>query len=72
VLVLAGSGGRGGGRREGTGTTGAAEKSKIWGRGEAADVALWDPRVGNENMEIAGANYVLRMNIVLLHPNNFI
>jgi hypothetical protein len=25
------------------------EKSKIWGRGEEADVALWDPRVGKEN-----------------------
>jgi hypothetical protein len=35
-------------------------------------VARWDPRVGKENRETAGANCVLGMKIFLLHPNNFI
>jgi hypothetical protein len=48
------------------------QRPKIWWRGEEADVASWDPRVGKENMEAAGANCVLGMKIVLLHPNNLI
>jgi hypothetical protein len=28
----------------------------------------WDPRVGKQNRETAGANCVLRMKIFLLHP----
>jgi hypothetical protein len=47
-------------------------RSKIWGRGTKDDVASWDPRVGKENRETAGANCVLGMKIFLLHPNNFI
>jgi hypothetical protein len=35
------------------------QRPKIWGRGEETDVASWDPRVGKENRETAGANYVL-------------
>jgi hypothetical protein len=35
------------------------KKSKIWGRGREVDVAWWDPRVGKENRETAGANCVL-------------
>jgi hypothetical protein len=38
------------------------------GRGEEADMAWWDPRVGKENRETAGANCVLGMKIFLLHP----
>jgi hypothetical protein len=41
---------------------------EIWGRGRKDDVAWWDPRVGKENWETAGANCVLRMKIFLLHP----
>jgi hypothetical protein len=42
------------------------------GRAETDDVALWDPRVGKENRETAGANCVLGMKIFSLHPNSFI
>jgi hypothetical protein len=37
------------------------------GRGGEDDVALWDPRVGKENRETAGASCVLGMKIFLLH-----
>jgi hypothetical protein len=48
-------------------------RCKIWGRGGEDDVALWDPRVGKENRETAGAGCALGMKIFLLHPhNNFI
>jgi hypothetical protein len=43
----------------------------LGGEGED-DVIRWDSRVGEENRETAGANYVLRIKIVLLHPNNLI
>jgi hypothetical protein len=45
-----------------------AERSMIWGRGRDDDVAWWDPRVGKGNRETAGANYVLGVEIFLLHP----
>jgi hypothetical protein len=47
---------------------GNAGKMRDLGRGGEDDVALWDPRVGNENGESAGANCVLGMKIFLLHP----
>jgi hypothetical protein len=40
--------------------------------GRKHDVTLWDPRVGKENRETAGARCLLGMKIFLLHPNNFI
>jgi hypothetical protein len=38
------------------------------GEGRKANVTLWDPRVVRENRETVGANCVLGMKIVLLHP----
>jgi hypothetical protein len=38
------------------------------GRGRKDDVAWWDLRIGKENRETAGANCVLGMKILLLHP----
>jgi hypothetical protein len=43
------------------------QRSNIW-REEGEDVAWWDPRVGKENRETAGANCCLGMKIFLLHP----
>jgi hypothetical protein len=40
-------------------------KSKIWGEKEEE---WWDPRVGKQNRETAGAICVLGMKIFLLHP----
>jgi hypothetical protein len=38
-------------------------------RGEGEDeLAWWDPQVGKENRETAGAQCVLGMKIFLLHP----
>jgi hypothetical protein len=53
-------------------TVGHFQRPNIWWRGEEADVASRDPRVGKENREAAGANCGLGMKIVLLHPNNFV
>jgi hypothetical protein len=44
------------------------QKLQIWGGEGEDDVAWWDPRVGEENRETAGANIVLGMKIFLLHP----
>jgi hypothetical protein len=54
----------------GSGTTLAAAASSGMGatRGVEDDVAQWDPAVGRENRESAGANCVLGMRIFLLHP----
>jgi hypothetical protein len=38
------------------------------GWGGEDDVAIWDPRVGKENKETAGANCILGMKIFSLHP----
>jgi hypothetical protein len=43
-------------------------KTEDLGWKEEDDVAQWDPRVGKENRESAGANCVLGMKIFLLHP----
>jgi hypothetical protein len=43
-----------------------------FGGEEEDEVAWWDPRVGKENRETAGANCILEMKIFLLHPNNLI
>jgi hypothetical protein len=40
-------------------------KSKIWGEKEEE---WWDPQVGKQNRETAGANYVLEVQIFLLRP----
>jgi hypothetical protein len=44
----------------------AVQRWKIWG--VEAEATRWDPRLGKENREIAGANCVLGMKIFLLHP----
>jgi hypothetical protein len=40
--------------------------------GEGKEKAWQDSRVGKENREVVGANCVLKMKIILLHPNKFI
>jgi hypothetical protein len=52
----------------GTGAAGDGGKVEDLGRGREDDVAPWDPRVGNENRETAGATCVLGMKIFLLNP----
>jgi hypothetical protein len=47
------------------GVPSAVPKSNIWGEKEEE---WWDPRVGKQNRETAGANCVLKMKIFLLHP----
>jgi hypothetical protein len=50
----------------------APERLKIRGEEKENDVAVWGPRVGMQNKETAGANYVLGIEILLLHLNNFV
>jgi hypothetical protein len=50
----------------------APERLKIRGEEKENDVAVRGPRVGMQNKETAGANYVLGIEILLLHLNNFI